>query len=191
MHSFHQYCDGRWWQLSALLISSVPARCRTQWGVDIPMFSYAFHAIFALLPFCMFECKYSMFLAPSGILISFPQWLGTYSQVFVHRNRPLVHTSSSRSVNLHVCYSMYGSCSESLVYQCQPVVLAVGFLGTPKAPIWASFEAGSYAYSCTYIICFPFATLVHSQLAQVVLGYQLEPQYIVFANDSHPEPGII
>jgi hypothetical protein len=44
--------------------------------------------------------------------------------------------------------------------------LAVGFLGVLKALIWASFEAGSYAHLCTYI-CFSFATLVHSQLAQV------------------------
>jgi len=27
-------------------------------SVNILMFSYAFLAIFALLPFCMFECKY-------------------------------------------------------------------------------------------------------------------------------------
>ena len=59
--------------------------------------------------------------------------LGTYFQVFVPKSCPLVpHLSELRSVNLHVCYSIYGSCS--LVYH--STTLAVGFLGTLKVPIY-------------------------------------------------------
>ena len=41
-------------------------------SVNISMFSYAFRAIFAFLPFCVFECKYSIFFSAFWHCNQFP-----------------------------------------------------------------------------------------------------------------------
>jgi hypothetical protein len=68
----HQYCNGRWWQLSALF-QVLPLSAIGHGECQYFDVFVHFPCNFALLPSCMFECKCSMFLVPSGIPISFPQ----------------------------------------------------------------------------------------------------------------------